>query len=216
MLDVMDEVAASAPQASLTLYVDDATAEASGSRRQVAATLARATAVLADGVAAAGLEVSTSKSVVVASHRRIRRQVGRARASCGGRLVRAAHVAKMLGCGTAGGRRRSTHVQQLRLKRARLALPRIAALRRAGVSTACWWRTAGNPSMLSGTDTLWGSRYGSPQPASRSCRGHQCPWCRQADGRDFVDGRRSGQPFHRSSFRCPRDACDLLGQGSLG
>ena len=154
MLDVMDEVVASAPQASLTLYVDDATAEASGSRRQVAATLARATAVLADGVAAVGLEVSTSKSVVVASHRRIRRRVGRTRASCGGRLVRDAHVAKMLGCGTAGGRRRSTHVQQLRLKRARVALPRIAALRRAGVSTACWWRTAGNPSMLYGTDTL--------------------------------------------------------------
>ena len=59
MLDVLDDIRSIALGAVRILYVDDATLEAAGSQRSVAATLRSATRVLADGVEAARLEVSS-------------------------------------------------------------------------------------------------------------------------------------------------------------
>ena len=154
MLDVLDDIRSIAPGAVRTLYVDDATLEAAGSQRSVAATLRSATRVLADGVEAAGLEVSVQKSVVLSSHPSLARKIARTRGHNGKRPLHSADRAKMLGCGTAGGRRRAIHVQQHRLKHARDCLPRVQRLRRAGVPTARWQRTAGNPALQYGADTI--------------------------------------------------------------
>ena len=154
MLDVLDDIGLVAPTATVSLYVDDATVEAEGTRSEVHCILRAATKALADGVAAADLEVSVKKSVVLSSHPSVARRIACVRDRRGVRILRKVGRAKMLGCGTAGGRRRATHVQQHRLKATKDRLPRLRTLRRFGVPVARWQCTAGGPASQYGAETL--------------------------------------------------------------
>ena len=154
MLDVMDELQHAVPEAVLSLYVDDGTVELEGTKRQVQEGLKDATRHLANGVADIGLELSATKSRVLATCSRVARNVAKASKVGGPRLLRPARHAKMLGSGTAAGSRRCTVVLQQRLKAVRAKIPRVRLLRRAGVDSAAWQRVAGNAAMSYGTDTM--------------------------------------------------------------
>ena len=67
MLEVMDQITARIPRVVCALYVDDISMETTGGPRQVARTLAAASAILGQEVKKVGLDISTSKSVVLST-----------------------------------------------------------------------------------------------------------------------------------------------------
>ena len=96
-----------------------------------------------------GLELSQVKCTFIATDVKTARRVCRASRKGGVRL-NAAKTAKMLGCSTAGGRRRCVSALAKRLKACKDKTKRLQKLRRAGVCTAAWQRVSGNPAMLYG------------------------------------------------------------------
>ena len=130
--------------------MDDLALEVIGSAKFVVTELAKATdfvtAVLEDDLQ---LEVSTSKSVTVGSRPVIAQRVASKLRKV---QVRSARSAKMLGVGTAGGRRRCASVLRSRIVKVRARVPRIQQLRRAGVNSALLVRTGIIPAMTYGQD----------------------------------------------------------------
>ena len=153
MLDVMDELEIELPTAGLALYVDDGTVEVDGSQKFVAESLETAIQVLVKGVAQVGLELSKTKSVVMATAEKVARYVARASKVAGLRVLKVKRNSKVLGCGNAAGNRRCTKVLNARLKKARGKGRRVRSLRGAGVDTGLWQKLAGNPAMMYGADT---------------------------------------------------------------
>ena len=137
----------------MALYVDDGTVGVDGTRKEVYQKLSRAAQILAKGVAAVGLELSCSKSVVMATSQAVARAIARSAKVLGKRVLKVVRQTKMLGNGNAAGNKRDTKVMQQRLKQHTKKRKRIRALRAAGVNTTVWQTVAGNPSMMYGADT---------------------------------------------------------------
>merc|ERR1712020_80555 len=96
----------------------------------MAATLAAGTDFIVGALTALGLEVSTSKSVVLGSGVRVARLVGGILRT---KACRVAKQAKLLGTDAGGGRRRSVKALKGRLAAFRPVVVRIRALKRGGV-----------------------------------------------------------------------------------
>ena len=96
-----------------------------------------------------GLEVSATKSVVTASTEKHAIYIA-ARITSG--KIKPHTRAKMLRAGTTSGRRRCVHTLRARLDGTKTKAKRVTRLRRFGVNTAAWARTAGVPGMLYSVD----------------------------------------------------------------
>ncbi len=136
---------------TLFLYFDDATLEiASSSQRVSQLVLAGATnhfvTLLEDGLQ---LEVSTVKSGCVASSHALAKDISKATRK---QVAQPWRHAKLLGVGSAGGRRRCTKVIKMRVKQFKKRIPRIRRLRTTGVNTIMLTRTAGTPMITYGAD----------------------------------------------------------------
>ena len=142
LLDVVLLMQRAFPAVTLTLYVDDATLEAwSSSQRHLVALLAAATDCAVDTLQnKLLLEVSAKKSTVVGATQTIARSIAAASTT---KACTPARHAKLLGVGSVGGRRRTTLVMQQRANNFRKKIPRIRALRQAGVSAMRLVRTSG-------------------------------------------------------------------------
>ena len=152
MLDVCDDAVRIYPCAGLALYVDDLTIEIEATSRFVQQVLPQVTdQVVTHLEGHLELEVSTSKSVLIASSPSLGKGTAANFQAAKLRLVR---QGKMLGAATTAGARRSTAVLKDRILKTRQRLPRVAVLRRCGVRTDVWMRLAGNPGMLYSIDTV--------------------------------------------------------------
>ena len=96
-----------------------------------------------------GLQVSPTKSNVIASSTKQAQKIASLIRSG---KVKTETVAKMLGTATTSGRTRSVKVLKKRIKDTREKGGRIKGLRRCGVNTAIWARTAGVPGLTYGAD----------------------------------------------------------------
>ena len=151
LLECLDEVAARFPDVPLGIYVDDANQHAAGPEARVVERLSAATLALGAGVAALRLDVSASKSCGVASSVRLAAALQLSLAAHG---VKFQAAVKQLGVDRSSGRRRFTQAQHGRLTAFKRRLPRLARLRRAGVSTARIMRTGGLAALNYGQSVL--------------------------------------------------------------
>ena len=134
----------------LTLYVDDLTISIRGARRHVAQKLAAAvdfvTQIFEEQLR---LNVSKTKSVVVASRPSVAREVAKRSKA---KSVKPTKSAKLLGTAAAGGKRRSTKIAKNRLEVFKSTLKRMWALRKNGANTRQMARAAGTAAVCYGDD----------------------------------------------------------------
>ena len=134
---------------SLTVFVDDFTIEASGrlAIQNVAKEIDHVITFFEQGF---GMEISSTKSVVVAS-----KPSTAAKVLCRmfSKKAKPAKQAKLLGTPSGGGRRRSVKVLKDRVLKFKAKIPRIHALRRLRVRTATIARAAGTPAVTYGVET---------------------------------------------------------------
>ena len=168
LLSLIRVVSRQWPEVMLTLYVDDLSIAMSGLALKVALTVGEVTSfVIRYFEADLGLEVSTKKSVAIASRPRLAqvlaartkvfrgsgtptRHSGHAAPSrCAFKAVRAS---KLLGAPFGGGRRRSARTLHTRLKDLQCRLPRIRAFRITGGDAFAYARTAALPAATYGID----------------------------------------------------------------
>lgn len=123
LIDVIDVLHRLPRAVSLIVYVDDMTIDCIGPPRLVADSVAAATRLVACHLEGRlGLELSSSKSVAVASTMNVSRQIAKAARRDGMRsstihgLLLHRRSTKLFGGEFGGGRRRSTKAQQARLK----------------------------------------------------------------------------------------------------
>ena len=135
-----------------SLYVDDATLERTDlSSTILEAELTAASDSFVDTLEKdLQLEVSTSKSVVVASTPSSARRMAAASATG---AYRPREHAKLLGVDSGGGRRRRVSVLKTRLKHFKRMVPRFQRLRRAGVDVRHVAATVAPPRLTNGAQT---------------------------------------------------------------
>ena len=150
LIDVCDDLLEAYPTLDLTEYVDDLTIGQAGPTWFIGDIIASATDFVIDILEnQLGLTVSATKSAVVASSLKLMKEVaGKVQSG----KVAAAKVTKMLGTATTSGRYRSVKVFKNRLKQTKAKGNRVRRLRRCGVNTAVWTRTAGLPGLLYSAD----------------------------------------------------------------
>ena len=149
MLDVVNYVVDPLPCLDAALYIDDRSLGFAGTRDEVSSVIAIANRRAHAAVQDVGMELSPLKSIFISADRKTVRRVCRASRN-GGVCLKTVKMAKMLGCGMSGGRRRCIRPLAKRLAEAKAKVGRVQKLRRAGVCTATWQRVAGNPAMLYG------------------------------------------------------------------
>ena len=152
LMEVLEEThGAWGTSVRLTLYVDDLTISVRGAARFVKRRLAQAVDqvvnVFQERLA---LQVSVTKSAVVASSLKLAKAVARKAKS---NILKVKRSAKLLGTGCGGGARRSTKVIKSRLHKVRAYSGRMWALRRHGANTQLMTRMAGTAAVTYGTDT---------------------------------------------------------------
>ena len=91
------------------------------------------------------MNVSATKSAIVASTKKLTKKVAR-KIKTG--KVAVANTAKMLGTITTSGRARSVKMLASRFKSTKVKSARAQKLRRSGVNTGVWTRTAGIPGLM--------------------------------------------------------------------
>ena len=134
------------------LYVDDLTLAASGFPQTVIKVIAAAVDFAVEYLEVGlGMEVSAKKSKVLGSKESIVQAILEATSSL---RVSAARHCKLLGTDTVGGGRRSTVTFRQRLRTFGNTVHRYKALRRAGANSRQMVRTAGNPAVLYGCETM--------------------------------------------------------------
>ena len=151
LLDVLEETHnAWGSKVRLTLYVDDLTISVRGAAKEVKRRLASAidlvVGIFQDQLS---MQVSVTKSSVIASTLKLARKITRASRT---KKVKVARQAKLLGTGAGGGRRRSTVVIKKRLQDARTYAGRMWALRKAGVNTHQMTRAKTTAGVMYGAD----------------------------------------------------------------
>ena len=129
----------------LSLYVDDLTISVSGARKSIAQKLASAVDFVTEIFESQlRLNVSRTKSVVVASRRVIAREIAKRSKA---RALKHVRAAKLLGTAAAGGRKRSTRVASARLKSVQgKAQTHVVAAQVRGqheANDACGWHLCG-------------------------------------------------------------------------
>jgi hypothetical protein len=149
------------PTLDITEYVDDLTLGQAGPSWFNVDTLSSATDYVIDRLQNdLELEVSAAKSVVVASTRKQAESIARKTMS---EKISYKADTKMLGTSTTAGARRSVKLLRPRLKSTRAKAQGIVKLRRSGVNTRTWARTAGLPGCYTGLTPL-----AFPTPCSTS------------------------------------------------
>ena len=113
VIGVFDRVTAACVEIRLTVYVDDATIECTGTERTVVEGMADAIERTCKALVDVGFTMSSSKNVVLASNSRTGKALEEGLSHWGVRYVKAA---KMLGVDSAGGTRRSTAAATQRIK----------------------------------------------------------------------------------------------------
>ena len=151
LLECLDDIVARFPDVPLGIYVDDANQHAAGPEGRVVERLSAATIALGAGFAALRLDVSAAKSCGVATSPRLAAALQRSLAAYG--VIFSAAV-KQLGVDRSSGRRRFTKTQHGRLAAFKRRLPRLARLRRAGVSTSLIMRAGGLAALNYGRSVL--------------------------------------------------------------
>ncbi len=150
LLDMMLELQRRwAPVLNAMLYVDDLNLSASGRPGTIVKLMSKAVAFVT-GVLEGdlGLEVSTKKSVVLASRPSLAAAAAGTMAK-----VKATRHAKLLGTCAVGGRRRSVRTVRVRMHAFTKTIRRYHAMRRAGVNARQMVRAAGTPAIMYGVDT---------------------------------------------------------------
>ena len=145
LIDIID--AASRPGVTITLYVDDVAAEATGTQRTMLDALVPCVLAICDRMSDDLLQVSDTKCVCSASTdaagRRLEERLHRY-------AIRYQPRVKSLGAGLGGGTRRHVGVTRTRLRDFRRRIGRFRRLRRTGVDTARLLRTGGTAAMTYG------------------------------------------------------------------
>ena len=151
LLRLLDRISAACPDVTFSIYVDDVTAEATGTPRTIAAALTSAGNLLCDGLVELRLTLSTGKCLCTASAASLGHQIvdGMRRHS-----IRYADRVKSLGVGLGAGVRRNTSVQASRFRQFAGRLRRFAALLLSKVSVASVLRTGGTSALTYGDDVL--------------------------------------------------------------
>ena len=147
LLRIVDRASVLYPAVTPTLFVDDLSAEVSGTKRYILRHLIPFVLFICDCMSAALLEVSRKKSVCTASCDAVGTPLAAGLRRYSVRYVR---QVKSLGCGLGAGARRNAQVIRGRLLAFRQRLPRFRRLRAAGVSTARLLRTGGIAAMTYG------------------------------------------------------------------
>ena len=153
LLDVVDSTYVLWRAIRLTLYVDDITLECEGSTVEFVVGMVKGATdhvvnMLQDDL---DLEVSTKKSVALASLPSMAKSISR---DCTTKAVKPVRSAKMLGVPSGGGARRVIKGSKARTRAFRLRIARIHSMRKAGVRTAQLVRTAGTPMVTYGVEIL--------------------------------------------------------------
>ena len=143
-LDVIDDTYRVWPTISMALYVDDLAIENEDEDENVVrAVVAGATdSIIHVLQVRLEMEVSAKKSVAVAGRYKLATSIAKVTRTMELRHLRST---KVLGAPSGGGRRRSTHALAVRMTAFAKRVPRIQALRRAGVRTTQLVRAAGTP-----------------------------------------------------------------------
>ncbi len=149
LLRLLDRVKRKCPQVRLSAYVDDLTADSTGSATTAPQAVVEAGRLLCEGVVGLGLKLSVGKCKVLASSTAAGKTVAEGLAQWG---VQVASQAKALGVGVAAGARRATKVQQNRWRALCARLRRLAILLREKVSVAKLFRTGITASFEYGDD----------------------------------------------------------------
>jgi hypothetical protein len=152
-LDVIDDTYRMWPSISMALYVDDLTIEGEDEDGTVVrAVVAGATdSVIHMLQVELEMEVSAKKSVAVAGRYKLAMSIAKVTRTL---ELKHARSTKLLGTPSGGGRRRSTHALAVRTTAFAKRVPRIQALRRAGVRTTQLVRAAGTPMLTYGVDIV--------------------------------------------------------------
>ena len=138
VIGVFDQIKKVCLSIRLTVYVDDATIECTGTERTVVSDMVDAIERTCKGLAEIGFTMSASKNVVLATRPCVGKQVQKKLSHWGVRYVNAA---KMLGADSAGGMRRSTVAATQRIKGFLRRMGQFGKLRRVGVDIARLLRT---------------------------------------------------------------------------
>ena len=140
MIDIVDSACLVWPGVTPTLFVDDLSAEVSGTERFIMMQLVPFVHHVCDRMLKDLLEVSKTKSMCTASSHAVGAALSRALTR---HAIRFAYRVKSLGVGLGAGTRRNSKVIKQRLKAFVMRLPRFQRLRMAGVGTARLLRTGG-------------------------------------------------------------------------
>jgi len=152
LLDAIDYTCAAWKMVTMSVYVDDATLEAAGPGVLPMAAVAGATDTFTSYVQdTLHLVVSVAKSVANAGTMREAKLTARL---CRSRVLTAVRATKLLGTPSAGGRRRTTAPQRIRVRQFTKKALKIKRLRRLGVNTRHIVRAAGTPSITYGWDVM--------------------------------------------------------------
>ena len=156
MISIFDRVARIAPSVTLSVYVDDSTLECSGTQRTVVEALSVATTGACTGLEAAGMSLSATKNIVLASRKGIGIAV---QARLGQWGVRWCGFGKMLGIGAVAGIRRTTKGLAERAAAFARRGGLFAGLRRVRVDVARVLRTGGTAAAQFGQATMGMADY---------------------------------------------------------
>jgi hypothetical protein len=150
MVRIVDRAVTFSPATAFTLFVDDLGIELTGGPRWVEKQLAAVTLMICDAITAAGMEVSKTKSVVLANCSSLGRGLEGRLAKYGVKLV---GRAKSLGAGMGAGVVGNGLVLKKRMKSFAKRARRFRLLRRSGVDTARV-RIGGLSSLTYGAEAL--------------------------------------------------------------
>ncbi len=151
LIRLLDRVRERYPAVKLSAYVDDLTADASGTQRTAPQMIVDAGSMLCRGIVALGLKLSIGKCKVLATSASAGRQ---ATEGLGEWKVKLAGQAKMLGAGVSAGARRAAGAQKTRWANLLSRLHRLAILIRQKISVARLLRTGISSSFTYGDEVV--------------------------------------------------------------
>ena len=150
MVDIVDAALTFFPEVVPTLFVDDLALEQGGNEEQLVASISGFAQSVMKRIEEDGMEVILVKSLISASQPSLADKVA---SNLGKTKLTVAHRVKSLGVGLAAGTARNVRVQNDRLKKFKLRIPRFRLLRKAGVDTARIYRTGGGAALMHGLHT---------------------------------------------------------------
>ena len=153
LIRIMDDISYRVPFLIITLYVDDSSFEAVGSKKVVIAAVSKAVQLFANAMCSVGMELSPTKNVCLASSSGIAQAII---AKCPGLDIGATRATKSLGGGIGTGKTRSVGVLAKRLKQFRARRARFRKARRIAGASAVnrVLRTGGTSALVYGQGNM--------------------------------------------------------------